>query len=70
MPVTLPSPVSLLMVIAAIQMLRAPVAALIHAACYLRATPLFQKKTGRELQTSLSSSKEDAIQVRWGSAGR
>ena len=44
-------------------------AALIHAACYLLATPLFQKKTGRELQTSLSSSNEDAIQVRWGSAG-
>jgi hypothetical protein len=58
------------MVIAAIQMLRAPIAALIHAACYLRATPLFQKEIGRKLQALLSSLNEDAIQVRWGSAGR
>jgi len=54
------------MAIAAIQMFRTPIAALIHAACHWLATPLFQKETGRELQTSLSSSKEDAIQVRWG----
>jgi len=46
-----------------------PVAALIHAGCYWPATPLFQKETGRELQMSLSSPNEDAIQVRWGSAG-
>jgi hypothetical protein len=58
------------MAISAIQMFRAPIAALIHAACSWLATPLFEKETGRELQTALSSSKEDAIQVRWGSAGR
>jgi hypothetical protein len=58
------------MAIAAIQMFRTPIAALIHAACHWLATPLFQKEIGRKLQALLSSLNEDAIQVRWGSAGR
>jgi len=38
--------------------------AFIHSPCNLLATPLFQKKAGREFQTTSSSSDEDAIQAR------